>query len=84
MNKKIKQIVKTYDLDLKLYLDIEKELRLNLNLSKKIFLRDLDIKINDCYKTYYIYIKMKQKEINNLLERLRKSLNIISITKFIN
>ena len=39
-------VKKNYDKDLKLYLDIEKELRLNLTLSKKIFLRDLDIKIN--------------------------------------
>jgi len=83
MNKKIKQIVKTYDLDLKLYLDIEKQLRLNLTLYKRIYLKGIGTYLTDSYKTYTTFIAMKRKELNNLLERLRKALHIISITKFI-
>lgn len=84
MNKKIKQIIKIYDLDLKLYLDIEKELRLTLTLYKKLYLKALDKTLIDSYKTYTTFITMKNKELNALLERLRNSLNIITITKFIN
>lgn len=74
-------VKKLFDKDLQLYLDIEKELRLNLTLSKKVYLRDLNSKTKNSH-TYYIYISMKNKEVNNLLERLSKRLNIITITKF--
>ena len=84
MNKKIKQIIKIYDLDLKLYLDIEKQLKLTLSLYKKLYLKALDKTLIDSYKTYTTFINMKNKELNALLERIRNSLNIISITKFIN
>lgn len=75
-------IKKTKDKDLKLYLDIVKELKENLTLQlylfpKKIYLSDLK------YKSYYSFRNAKKREFELILERLRKALNIISITKFV-
>jgi len=75
------KIIKKYDLDLKLYLDVEKELNEWLKLFRK-----LKYKKGFTHQEYLNYLTLtyqKRKEINKILKRLRFKLNIITILKYI-
>jgi len=74
-------IKKTKDNDLKLYLNIVKELKNCYKSSKILFFEYSFVKQN--YKNYYTFKKVKKRQINLLLARLRIALNIIDITKFV-
>ena len=74
-------IKKSYDKDLKLYLEIVQELTFCYKNNKKLFFEYSFVKQN--YKNYYTFKKAKKRQINLLLARLRIALNIIDITKFV-
>lgn len=74
--------IKKYDKDLKLYIDIEKELRSNFKLLLQQFLQnEKNIKIY--YSNYFTFKNIKKQQLNALLKRLMKRLNIVSIDKFL-
>ena len=75
---------KKYDFDLKLYLDIEKELRSNFKLLLQQFLQNEKIYYsNNHTPNYFTFKNIKKQQLNALLKRLMKRLNIVSIDKFL-
>lgn len=76
-------VKKQYDKNLKLYLDIVKELKENYKLNLYLFSSNNSCLYDFKYKNYYTFKRAKKKELELLLKNLRKTLNIISITKYV-
>ena len=74
------KIKKKFDNDLQLYLDIQKTLTNYLN-----YFKNVEYKYVDCQESFIIYttnVINKRKEINSLINRIRKALCIKSITEY--
>lgn len=68
------KIKKLYDKDLMLYLNFQTELKEYLKQYKKF---------NYHKSNFIVLYRQKKNELELILERLRASLNIISITKYV-
>jgi len=73
-------IRKNEDNDLKLYLDIVNELKFCYRTDKLLFEYSF-VKMD--YESFYTFKRAKKQQIKALFKRLRKALNIIDITKFV-
>ena len=74
------KIKKKFDNDLQLYLDLQKTLTNYFN-----YFKNIEYKYVDCQESFIIYttnVNNKRKEINKLINRIRKALSIKSITEY--